>query len=111
MTTLKPYEDREVVQSTIRVVNAGDGLSQAMSVDPAEYHLGETVHVVLECEVVKVTYDEISDTDVLRRVHTLRAGTGTIVEPKLVTEVLEAQRIAIERAKGVERLPVDGDGE
>jgi hypothetical protein len=109
---LMPYEDRDVVQSTIRVTNAGDGLSEALAVDPAEYHLGQKVHVVLETEVVKVTYDEIGDTDVLRRVHTLRAGIGTIVDEKVVAKVLREHRVALERAKGVTRLPgVDGDGD
>lgn len=107
---LSSFEGRDVVQSSIKVTNAGDGLSDAMAVDPAEYHLGGTVHVVLECEVSKVDYHPISGTEVLRRVHTLRAGTATVVSAELVADVLEAQRVAIEKAKGIQRLDLDGSG-
>lgn len=110
MTDLSPYEGRDVAQATIRVTNAGDGLSQALAIKPVEYHHGETVHVVLECEVTNVDYPILKDTDLLARRHTLRAGVSTIVDEKLVKKVLEAQRKAIEEAKGIQELPLDGDG-
>jgi hypothetical protein len=97
-----------VLQSSIKVTNAGDGLSDAMLVDPAEYHLGDSVYVVLECVVARVDYQALTGVDALRRVHTLRAGTATVVSPELVSDVLEAQRVAIEKAKGIQRLDLDG---
>jgi hypothetical protein len=111
MSKLNDYEGQDVLQASIRVINAGDGLSQAMLVGPAELHHGERVYVVLETEVARVSYDPLGDTGCLKRVHTLRAGTGTIVDAELVAEVLEQQRIAIEQAQGVERLDLDGNGE
>ena len=107
---LEEFEGRKVLQSTIRITRAGDGLSDGLAVAPTEFHLGDTVTVVLECVVTKVHYEELSDTGTLRRVHTFAAGTSTIVEPEFVREVLEAQRVAIEEARGVTRLPLGQPG-
>lgn len=109
--TLQPYEERDVVACSIKIVSAGDGLSAALTVDPVELHHGEIVHVVLQCEVAKVTYEPVKDLDVLRRVHTLRAQFGTLVDEAFAKAVLAEQRLIIERAQGVERLPIDGDDE
>lgn len=108
MTTLTPFDERGVVKATIAVTNAGDGLSKALEVRPQEYHHGDIVHVVLRCTVSKVTFVEDADTDELVRVHTLKAGTSTIVDGKLVSKVLAQQEKEIEAAKGVLQL---GDGE
>jgi len=106
---LSPYEGLDVVQASIKVTNAGDGLSTAINVDPVEYHVGDVVHVVLETVVARVSYETVKDTDVLKRVHTLRAGNGTIVAEDFARGVLAAQEIAIEKAKGVQRLELDGE--
>lgn len=105
--SLTQYEGCDVVQSTIRVVGAGDGLSDALSIDEAEFHIGERVKVVLDCVVSKVTYDPIKDTDVLRRVHTLKTDIGTIVDGKLVNKVLESHRRKLDEAKGQGTLGLD----
>lgn len=104
---LKPFDDRDVLQSTMRVTRAGDGLSEALAIEPDEYHLGERVYVLLECEVAKVGYDEIRDTDALRRVHTLRAGMGQVVAEAAVHKLLEAHRARLDEAKGRAQLPLE----
>ena len=73
------FEARPITETRIKVTNAGDGLSQAGQVDPQVMHQGETVHVVLECEVDKVTFEPIKDEFGLIRVHVLKAGAATIV--------------------------------
>jgi hypothetical protein len=105
---LSKFEGRDVLQATIKVTNAGDGLSEALGIEPAEMHLGEKVYLVIEAEVSKVNYEELKDTGTLRRVHTLRAGTATIVEPEFAVEVIEQQRAAIEKARGIIRLDFEG---
>lgn len=107
MTTtnkLHPFEGRDVVQATIKVTRAGDGLSEALSIEPVEMRQGETVYLVIETEVDRVTFEPIKDTDVMRRVHTLRAGTATIVDAGFAGDVIEQQRKAIMSAKGVEEF-------
>lgn len=109
MTLLNPHEGRDVTQATVRVTNAGDGLSDALGVAPVEYHIGDRVFVVLETTCSRVAHELIKDTDVLRRVHTLRADLGTVVDEQLVRGVLDAQTKAIDAARGVPRLPLDDD--
>lgn len=112
--TLTPFENHQVVGTTIKVTNAGDGLSQALKVEPIEYERGETVHVVLECVVDKITFDGSKDNaEDLIRVHTLKAGVATIVDGKKVKGVLAEQRKKLEAAEGIAQLPgldePDGD--
>lgn len=104
---LRKFEGREVVGTRIEVANAGDGLSAALAVDPEELPLGANVVIVLDTVCDKVRYEKIKDSDLLIRVHRLKAGTATIVEKSLVAEVLAAQALKIEKAKGVERLNFD----
>lgn len=103
---LSQFENHDVLASTVAITNAGDGLSKALAVSPQELHFGDKVYVVLECEMHRVRFDPIKDTQALARVHVLRAGTASLVDEKLVREVLDATEEAIERAQGVVRLPL-----
>jgi hypothetical protein len=109
-TPLHQFEGYDVIASTVAIVRAGDGLSQAMEVEPIELAIGDTVRIVLEATVTKIRLERVSgDTLALRRVHVLTAGIATIVDHEWATGVLAAQRIRIEQAKGVQQLPLDGD--
>lgn len=111
MADLTPYEDRDVLQTTIRLTNAGDGLSQGLAIEPAEYHVGDVISLVIEASISRVAYEPIPDTDVLRRVHTAKTIIGTVVQPDTVVKLLDKAKRDVERARGVERLPIgDGDG-
>lgn len=105
-TQLTPFDGKPVVRTTIAITNAGDGLSDALGIDPQEFHHGDKVYVVLECEVAKVAHIPVDkDTPgILLRQHTLRAGVGTIVDADLVEEQVrrQAERIDVarRRAKG-----------
>src|SRR5688500_16882470 len=41
---LTPFDGRQVLRTSIAVSNAGDGLSEALRIDPREFHHGEVVH-------------------------------------------------------------------
>lgn len=105
---LHPFEGRVVVATNVAITGAGDGLSEAMSIDPRELALGERVHVVLECETVKIRYEELKDSSTLRRVHVLKAGLATLVDSELVAGALALQRVKLDEARGVQQLPIDG---
>lgn len=105
---LAPFEGRDVLGAKVAITRAGDGLSKALAVDPQEWHVGDTVHVVIRCEVAKVGHQPIDDTDALIRVHTLRAGTATVVGENIVGELIDAQDARLEEAQGVQRLGLDG---
>lgn len=118
MTTpkLSPFEGRDVLRSTIAIINAGDGLSDAMKVEPTEFHHGDRVYVVLECEVARVQfvpYDKSDPHGPITRVHTLRAGTATVVDEDLVGEQVAAMAERVLQAKeaeaGIVRLEFEED--
>lgn len=108
-SALHPFDGRDVLRTTIAVTNAGDGLSEALGVDPREFRHGEKVYVVLETTVNKVRFDPIKDTDCLARVHVLKAGAATIVDEAVVKAQIARQKERIARAKeeaaGIARLP------
>lgn len=106
---LGTFDDKNVLSTSIKITNAGDGLSKAMAVDPQLMVLHEKVYVVLECEVSRVQFQDIKDVDGVLRIHTLKAGTATVVDADMVTDVLEAQVRRLEEAAGISRLPMDGE--
>ena len=79
MPDLSKFEGREVVDTKMKITNAGDGLSAAMEIEPVELHLRQTVQVLLECEVSKVAFENATEGDGVIRVPTLRAGRATLV--------------------------------
>ncbi len=103
------FDGREVIQTSIAITNAGDGLSAALAVDPAMLHMGDTVYVVLECQVAKGVLGPVNgDYANLELVHKLKAGAATLVDRDLVVEQLETQteriRLAKEEEDGVRRM-------
>lgn len=106
---LSTFEGRDVASATMRLTGAGDGLSKALGIKPAEYHVGDVVRVVIEGRVVRVAHDPVKDSDLLVRVHTVKADLAVIVDGEVAYEVIDAHRLDLERAAGVERLPFHGD--
>lgn len=98
---LTPFDGKPVVQTTISITQAGDGLSAALAIDPEEFHHGERVVVVLDCTVGKVVLKPLSKDvpNMLMREHVLIAGTSTIIDPQLVEELLSEQAAKIAAAK------------
>jgi hypothetical protein len=107
--SLSPFDGRDVITSSVAIRNAGDGLSQAMSIEHTELHHGQTVYVVLECEVTAVEFPVIKDTESLNRKHILRAGVATLVSKADVDVAISAQRKKIDEAKGIQALPLGED--
>ncbi len=80
--TLSQFEGRDVVDTKMKVTNAGDGLSAAMDViDADELRLRQTVQLLLECEVSKITFEDASEGDGVVRIPTLKAGRATLITP------------------------------
>lgn len=116
-TPLPPFDGRDVIASSISIRKAGDGLSEALDIDPTAFSIGERVFVVLECEVTAVDHHPIPKAEsVLGRKHVLTTETATIIDGALVEAQLAQQRELIEEAKlarqrvkeqeaGVQRVP------
>lgn len=113
MADLTPFEERDVIRTTVSIRNTGDGLSDALAVDPAEYHVKDRLYVVLECDVEKIRFEPVPKTDAMTRVHMLKAGNAAIVDGTLVADALrlQAERIAKakEQAEGTQRIVFSDD--
>lgn len=97
---LSPFDGHAVVRTTISVANAGDGLSEALAIDPQEFHHGERVVVVIDGTIDLISHRPVKDApNLLTREHRLKASASTIVSPELVAEVLEQQAAKIAAAK------------
>lgn len=105
---LGDFEGRPVLGTAIKITNAGDGLSAALAVDPVIHHLDDDVYVVLKTKVSNVAHPPVKDTNGVSRMHTLKTIEATVVDGEMVADMLEAQRIRIEKARGIDRLPYDG---
>lgn len=109
-----PFEGLDVVAAKVRVTRAGDGLSEAMTLDPQDLHHGEEVYLIIKGKVGRVSYDPVPKADgVLQRVHTVVASECVMVAPDEVEALLDRERDRLARLKedraGVARLPLNGD--
>jgi len=103
---LSPFEGRPVLGVGIEIPGAGGGLRDALTIDPQEFHYGDTVFVVIEGKVGKLRFDPVKDAgEAVKRVHVLDVQAATIAERETVERLLDEQAKRIEEAKGLARLP------
>lgn len=109
---LDDFEGMTVASAVVKVTKAGDGLSEAMRLDPEAIPHGEEIYLVLKGVVAKVGYEPIPGADtLLRRVHTVVAKEVARVPAQAVIDLLaaEAERVLLlkEKEAGVQRLAGD----
>jgi hypothetical protein len=102
---LDSFEGHDVIASGVEMPGASGGLNKALRVSDLQLHHGDRVTLVLDCEVVKLRFDEVKDSDSLERIHVLRVHNAAPIDGDVVVEVLEQQRRRVEEAKGVQSLP------
>lgn len=102
--TLPEFEGQEVRQASVRITNAGDGLSEALKISPVALHHGEEVYYVLRGRVADVNHRQKDEDDPLTRVHTVKATAITPIAAdfaeKLLAEAAEQLRAAKAEAEG-----------
>jgi hypothetical protein len=96
---LGEIDGKKVTRVSIAVTNAGDGLSDAMKIDPEIFHMGETVILAIECAVRDIKFKPIPDSDEVERVHVLRAGAAVKLTTESVRAAINAQRAKIQKAQ------------
>lgn len=107
---LRKFEGRPVIGTGVAIKGAGDGLSKALAIEPEELTIGETVYVVMECTVTKISHAAVKDTDHLMRTQDLKANTVAIADKELVHDLLAAQQAKIDEAEGKKGLDfTEGD--
>jgi hypothetical protein len=106
---LTTFEGHEVYASGIEMPGASGGLNKALRVDEMELHHGDRVTIVVDCEVTKVRFDPVKDTDGLERVHVLRVLNASTIDESVVRDALDDQARRVEAARGVHALPGPGE--
>lgn len=109
---LPKFERRPVVRASVKITNAGDGLSEAMRLAPEALQLGDEVWFVIKGEVVRVAHESApKDDHNLVRVHTVKASDVALVAKDAVQDVLHAEQDRIARLReeeeGIQRLTED----
>jgi hypothetical protein len=110
---LPEFEGRAVVRSAVKITRAGDGLSEALKLEPTALHHGDEVFFVLRGAVTQVNHRPNSreEDDLLVRVHTVEAQEIAMVGHVEVDNLLAAERDRVKRLKdeeaGREPLPLD----
>lgn len=109
---LPSFEGMPVVRSAVRITRAGDGLSEALKLDPRALHRGEEVFFVLKGEVDQVNFRPVSreEDTVLSRVHTVRASEIVLVTREEVEHLLVSERSRLKRLQDAAeaRAPLPG---
>jgi hypothetical protein len=98
MHDLPDFDGIEVTRSAVRITKAGDGLSEALKVQPKALHYGDEVYYVLKGTVEQINHKGDPD-DGLTRVHTVAASSITEVDPKLAEKLLNNAAEALARVK------------
>lgn len=113
-SALADYQGKPTVSTSIAVTNTGDGLSQAMAVEPVTYPVGSKQYVVIECDVDAHDHALNESDEAFHLKQKFKGGTALVVDADLVAEMVTAQRDRIREAKdkaaGILDLPF-GDGE
>lgn len=95
---LPDFEGLIVGHATVRITNAGDGLSEALDIEPKALGIDDSVYYVLRGEVTQVNHRIDKDANVTR-VHTVKATRITEVDRDTAEKMLQAAADQLERAK------------
>lgn len=98
------HDGRDVIGAKMSLTNAGDGLSQAMKLDPQRLHMGERVLVLIEAEVVKEQYVPAIKGDTrgpLHLVAVLRADAAKITTLAAAQKEMDRHKGRVEKASQI----------
>ena len=110
--TLPSFEGHPVARATVRITKAGDGLSEAMKLEPEALEHGEEVFFVLKGKVRQINHKPLSgeDEDYLVRVHTVEASEIVLVAEDQVEQLFVSERARLKRLQdeAAARAPLPG---
>lgn len=92
------FEGFEVDSVQIRITNAGDGLTEALQINPKALHIGDDFACVLRGKVTQVNHKEGKDDSTIR-LHTVKTTGITEVDLDMAKRILGANAESLARAK------------
>lgn len=94
----RTFEGDEIVGSSVKITKAGDGLTDALAIDPVEFHRGEIVYFVLQGKVRYAGFPpEKKDSAGVLRQHIIDTTDIAIVSEEDVAALLQANRDRVKR--------------
>lgn len=104
---LGSYQRKKVQSTVVKITKAGDGLSEALSIEPVNLPINGKVYVLLECEVEQHAHKRVRTRgrnaavvpNLVQLIQTLEAQTVTLVDADLAKAPIEAQRQRIAEAR------------
>src|SRR5258706_9685039 len=95
---LEQFEGNDVSRSSVKITKAGDGLSDALKLEPIVLHRGDEVYFVLRGKVRYVAFPpEKKDSVAVMRQHVIDTEDIAIVDEASVAKLLEANRDRVQR--------------
>jgi hypothetical protein len=102
----------EVINASVVLKDAGDGLSKALTVEPFDIESGDEGYIAIRWTAGAVHFVPVKDAPgCFTRKVDLHAQEGTFLEDEAVEQAIERTKIAIEEHEGVHRLPLEGNGD
>lgn len=106
----------QIVDVTIALKNAGDGLSKAMAVEPQVHKKGDRVRIIIDGVVDAIHFTPMllrgGERDYTRthRHQVIVAEQATFVGAEVGAEIMEAHRAALDKLAGQAQIPEVVDG-
>lgn len=95
----KRFEGREVRGIEVRVSAA------VVELDGAErFHVGDVVHVVIECTIDRVGYSRVPKSDAVLRLEHAAPIVAALIDADAAADAIDLARLAAESARGIQRL-------
>ena len=95
--TLPEFEDMDVDRAAVKIMKAGDGLSEALRIRPRAFHLGEEVFCALRGVVTSISHVEKGGE--ITRVHVVTTQQIELVDHADLDDMLAAAAERRERAR------------
>jgi len=95
---LKDFEGRHIARATVKITAAGDGLSEALAIQPEEIELDEDRSYVLQGKCVRVSI-ETDKNGITSRVHTIKTHGISPIDPSVAAKAISQYRDETEKAK------------
>jgi hypothetical protein len=84
---LGKFEGKRVIGAAMTITNTGDGLSDAMELDPMKLHHGDEVVMVVRGTVVDVRHPAAKEGKGVVRKHVVKASEAIVVQGDLVDDL------------------------
>lgn len=109
---LPKFEARPVKKITVKVTNAGDGLSEALKFEPRPLRIGEEVDILIRGRVTAINHKNTADEDEdveIERVQTIKAAEVAFVDREDAEPLLKAANERMHEHRLNESLAQDAE--